>query len=284
MKMIEKTLSSKATLVDNVIHPIPSPYLALLQNKRIRERFYDSIWLLRGLFEIRACGGQMKRVIISLAFIFAFPFSTFPQKQVRKELRKGNKEYKQEKYTEAEIDYRKGLELNARSADVAYNLGNSLYKQEKLPEAMEQYQAAVSDEKDKEKAAMAWHNAGNVFMKNKDYQKSIEAYKQALRRTPYDDETRYNLALAQKLLQDQENQDQNQDQQQDQKQDQQQEQNQDQQQDQNQDQQQQNPNQMQQQNAEQILEAMMQNERDTQEKVKEQQMQQIKQRKTGKNW
>ena len=146
---------------------------------------------------------------------------------------------------------------------------------------MEQYQAAASDEKDKEKAAMAWHNAGNVFMSNKDYQKSIEAYKQALRRFPQDDETRYNLALAQKLLQEQEQQDQDQDQNKDQ----QQEQNQDQQQDQNQDQeQQQNPNQMQQQNAEQILEAMMQNERDTQEKVKAQQMQQQKQRKTGKDW
>ena len=231
----------------------------------------------------------MKQITIILAFIFAFSFSAFPQKQVRKELRNGNKEYKQEKYTEAEVAYRKALAANAHSKDVAYNLGNSLYKQEKLPEALEQYQAAASEEKDKEKAAATWHNAGNVFMKNKDYQKSIEAYKQALRKAPYDDETRYNLALAQKLLenqqqqQQQQNKDQNKDQ--DKKDQQKQEQNKDQQQKQDQQQQQQqNPNQMQQQNAEQILDAMMQNERDTQEKVKAQQLQQQKQRKTGKNW
>ena len=231
----------------------------------------------------------MKQLSIILTFIFAFSLSSFPQKQVRKELQKGNKEYNREKYTEAEIAYRKALELNARSGDVAYNLGNSLYKQEKFPDALTQYQAAVSEEKDKEKAAMAWHNVGNVFMSTKDYRKSIEAYKQALRKCPYDDETRYNLALAQKLLQDQEQQDQKKDKDKDKKQnkdkdkDQQQD-KQDQQQDQNRDQQQQSQNQMQKENADQILEAMMQNERDTQEKVKEQQMQRQKQRKTDKNW
>jgi len=216
----------------------------------------------------------MKQVIVVLSFLLAFSFSSFSQKQVRKEMREGNKDYKKEKYTEAEISYRKALKENARSADVAYNLGNSLYKQEKFQDSLDQYMAAASDEKDKEKAAMAWHNIGNVFMSIGNYKESIEAYKQALRRLPQDDETRYNLALAQKLLQEQQDQDQ------DQKQEQQQEQNQDQQ----QEPQQQNPNQMQQQNAEQILDAMMQNERETQEKVREQQMQQRKQRNTGKEW
>ncbi|MDR3218020.1 MAG: tetratricopeptide repeat protein [Dysgonamonadaceae bacterium] len=221
---------------------------------------------------------------LTLTFLFAFSTIIFSQKEVRTELRKGNKNYKQEKYSEAEIDYRKALEANARSADAAYNLGNSLYKQSKLPEALAQYEAASANEPDKEKLAKTWHNAGNVFMQNEDYAKSIEAYKQSLRKNPHDDETRYNLALAQKLL---ENQQQQQDQnKQDQKnQDQQQQDQQQQQQDQQQDQQQQqNPDRMQQQNAEQILDAMMQNERETQEKVKEQQKKQVRQQKSGKNW
>jgi tetratricopeptide (TPR) repeat protein len=228
----------------------------------------------------------MKYFVFILMCLFSCTTLAFSQKQVRKELRKGNKDYKLEKFTDAEIDYRKALEANARSTDAAYNLGNSLYKQEKFPEAAEQYQATISGETDKEKLAMAWHNTGNVFMNKQDYAKSIEAYKQALRIKPGDDQTRYNLALAQKLLDDQKQQDQQnqqdkkQDQQQDQqKQDQQQDQ---QQQDQQQDRQQQN--QMQQQNAEQILDAMKQNERETQEKVKAQQMRQIKQKKVGKNW
>lgn len=237
---------------------------------------------------------QTKYIFLISFFLLGSSFSAFSQKEVRSELRKGNKEYYQEKYTEAEIKYRKALEQNARSTDAAYNLGNSLYKQGKLPEALEQYQTVLSPEVNKQQLASSWHNIGNVFMAGKDYQKSIEAYKQALRNNPKDDETRYNLALAQKLLEDQENQnqDQNQDQQQEQ---QEQEQEKDQQQDQNQNQdqqqdqqdqqeQQQNPNEMSKQNAEQILDAMMQNERDTQEKVKEQQMRQQKQRKTDKNW
>ena len=43
-------------------------------------------------------------------------------------------------------------------------------------------------------------------MQSKEYAKSVEAYKQSLRLNPKDDETRYNLALAQKLLHDQQNQ------------------------------------------------------------------------------
>jgi tetratricopeptide (TPR) repeat protein len=218
--------------------------------------------------------------------VIAFATPAFSQKEVRKELRKGNREYKQEKYTEAEINYRKALEANARSKDAAYNLGNSLYKQSKFQEAEEQYRAALARENDKNLAAADWHNIGNVFMNNKDYQKSVDAYKQSLRLNPTDDETRYNLALAQKLLENQQQQqnDQNKDQQEQNKDEQQKQEQQQQQDKQEQQQQQQNSNEMQKENAEQILDAMMQNERDTQEKVKAEQARQLKQRKTDKNW
>ncbi|MDR2682938.1 MAG: tetratricopeptide repeat protein [Dysgonamonadaceae bacterium] len=218
------------------------------------------------------------------------------QKQVRKDIREGNKEYKQQKFTDAEVDYRRALEANARSNDAAYNLGNTLYKQAKVQEAAEQYKVVTENETDKSRLSMAWHNTGNVFLasskdqqgnfNNQALQLSIEAYKNALRNNPKDDETRYNLALAQKMLQDNQNQDQNQQQQQE-KDKQQQDQKQDQQQEpkeQPQDQQQQNPNEMSRQNADQILDAMMQEEKNTQEKVKAQQMQQQRQRKTEKNW
>ena len=121
---------------------------------------------------------------------------------------------------------------------------------------------------------------GVIFQSQKDYAKAVEAYKESLRNNPKDDETRYNLALAQKQLQDQQqNQDQNQDQD---KQDQQKEQDkqQDQQKDQqqNQDQQQQpsqpekKDNEMSKENAEQLLNSVMQDEKDVQDKVKKQQV------------
>ena len=226
----------------------------------------------------------MKLRLLTVGFLLV-PLVALSQKEVRQQLNTGNKEYKQEKFTEAEISYRKALEANARSTDAAYNLGNALYKQGKFQEAAEQYLAVVNGEKDKEKLHSVWHNIGNIFMNAKDYAKSIDAYKKSLRNNPNDDQTRYNLALAQKLLEDQEqNQDQNQDQQQDQNQDQQQDQQEQQQQDQQQqeqEQQQQNE-QMSQENAQQILDALLQDEKDTQEKV--QQMKKQQRKKTDKEW
>ena len=144
----------------------------------------------------------------------------------------------------------------------------------------------------KARLAEIYHNVGNIGMQSKEYAKSVEAYKQSLRLNPKDDETRYNLALAQKLLHDQQNQqneDQNQDQNEDKKEDQdkqdQQQQNQDQQQqqddkkqDKTQEQQPQQQEQMSKDNAQQMLDAFLQDEKDTQEKVKKAQAQQQQRR------
>ena len=213
------------------------------------------------------------------------------------DVRRGNKAYENEKYVDAEVDYRKGLEQNNKSFSAAFNLGNALYRQQKYPEAIEQFQAAAHlAGDDKQRVASAYHNIGNALLQSGEYAKSIEAYKQALRRNPTDDETRYNLVYAQQMLQQQQQQQQNQQDQQQQQQDQQQ-QNQDQQQNQQEQQdnqqdndqqqnqnQQQNQQQMSQEQAEQILKALEQDERDTQEKVKEAQMRNAKRYKVEKDW
>ena len=162
-----------------------------------------------------------------------------------------------------------------------YNLGNTLSQQQKFQEAMEQYDSASKIEKDKMKLAHIYHNMGVLFQAAKDYAKAVDAYKMSLRNNPADHETRYNLALAQKMLKDQQNQ-QDQDQNQDQNKDQQQkqDQNKDKQNDQKKDDQkdQQQPpkpekqdNQMSKENAEQLLNSVMQDEKDVQDKVKKQQ-------------
>lgn len=244
-----------------------------------------------------------------LAFLAMGSITGFAQKAERQNIRKGNKLYEQEKFTEAEIDYRKSQEVNPNSPQAAFNLGNALYKQQKFEDAMKQYGIAAQNAQNQGVVGEAFHNTGNIFMSQKDYGKAIDAYKQALRLNPKDNETRYNLALAQKLLQDQQNQqqDQNQEQQQDQQnQDQQDQQKQDQKQDQqdqkdqqkdqqnqdqkNQDQQQEQQQQPQQSDkiskevAEQILNALNQDEKDVQEKVQKAQMQQMQRKKTDKDW
>ena len=85
----------------------------------------------------------MKRMRKSIIWMAAFMFccgAVFAQKAERKNVREGNKFYETEKFTEAEIAYRKSLEVNPRSSEGTYNLGNALYKQKKFPEAAEQYQ------------------------------------------------------------------------------------------------------------------------------------------------
>ena len=209
--------------------------------------------------------------------------SVSAQKAERDYIRKGNRLFNDSVFVDAEVNYRKALEVNPKSTVSMYNLGNTLSQQQKFQDAMEQYVAAGKIEKDKMKLALIYHNMGVLFQAGKDYAKAVEAYKMSLRNNPADDETRYNLALAQKMLKDQQqNQDQNQDQNKDQqqKQDQQQDKNKDKQNDQKQDEkkdQQQPPksekkdNQMSKENAEQLLNSVMQDEKDVQDKVKKQQ-------------
>ena len=209
--------------------------------------------------------------------------SVSAQKAERDYIRKGNRLFNDSVFVDAEVNYRKALEVNPKSTVSMYNLGNTLSQQQKFQDAMEQYEAAGKIEKDKMKLAHIYHNMGVLFQAGKDYAKAVEAYKMSLRNNPADDETRYNLALAQKMLKDQQqNQDQNQDQNKDQqqKQDQQQDKNKDKQNDQKQDEkkdQQQPPksekkdNQMSKENAEQLLNSVMQDEKDVQDKVKKQQ-------------
>lgn len=125
--------------------------------------------------------------------------AVFAQKAERKNVREGNKLYETEKFTEAEIAYRKSLEVNPRSSEGTYNLGNALYKQKKFPEAAEQYQLLagqgekmIETPEGKARLAEIYHNVGNIGMQSKEYAKSVEAYKQSLRLNPKDDETRYN--------------------------------------------------------------------------------------------
>lgn len=214
----------------------------------------------------------------------------FGQKTDRDYLRSGNKLYKDSLFVKAEVDYRKALEVNPKSSAALYNLGNALLMQQKAQEAMEQYQAASRLEKDKAKLAQIYHNMGVILQSSKKLPECIEAYKESLRNNPHDNETRYNLALAQKQLKDQQqnqNQDKQQEQKQDQKQDEQQ-QNKDQQdqdkkdQQQNNQQQQQNQNEMSKENAEQLLNAAMQDEKNVQDKVKKQI--QIQGKKLDKDW
>ena len=163
---------------------------------------------------------MLQKKYIGIVLLLLVAVSASAQKAERDYIRKGNRFFKDSVYVDAEVNYRKALEVNPKSTVSMFNLGNTLTQQNKLQEAMEQYVGATKIEKDKSNLAQIYHNMGVIFHSQKDYAKAVEAYKESLRNNPKDDETRYNLALAQKQLQDQQqNQDQNQNQNQNQNQD-----------------------------------------------------------------
>ena len=230
-----------------------------------------------------------KFYILSLLLVASAGQVLAQQKTDRDYLRRGNKLFNDSLFIKAEVDYRKALEINPKSTDAMFNLANALLMQQKAQEAMEQYQSVSKIEKDKEKLAQIYHNMGVMLQSAKQLPQCIEAYKESLRNNPKDDETRYNLALAQKQLKDQQQNQQNQDQQQQEQKEDKQDQNKDQQeqeqkdqQQQNQQQQQQNKNEMSKENAEQLLNAVMQDEKNVQDKVKKQI--QIQGKKLEKDW
>lgn len=233
-----------------------------------------------------------KIYILSLLLVVGIGHAFAQQKTDRDYLRSGNKLYNDSLFIKAEVDYRKALEINPKSTDAMFNLANALLMQQKAKEAMEQYESVSKIEKDKDKLAQIYHNMGVILQSSKQLPQCIEAYKESLRNNPKDNETRYNLALAQKQLKDQQQDQQNQDQQQqqqeqkedkqDQNKDQQEQEQKDQQQQQNQQQQQQNKNEMSKENAQQLLNAVMQDEKNVQDKVKKQI--QIQGKKLEKDW
>lgn len=213
-----------------------------------------------------------------LAFIMTLvPFVNISAQKEARNVKEGNKQYVAQKFTEAQKFYEQGVADNSDSYSANFNLGNSLFRQKKYKEALEQYQKAATLTKEKKEIASAFHNVGNALMEEKNYEKSVEAYKNSLKANPKDDDTRYNLAVAQYLMkkqQEQQKQQQQQQKQEQQKQEQQQEQ-------QKQEQKQQQQPKMQQEQIEQILKALEQDERDVQERRKIQMGQRSK---TDKEW
>ena len=131
------------------------------------------------------------------------------EREARENVREGNKLYNQLKFKEAEIAYKKGLSKKPNYPLASYNLGNSIYQQDRNKEAVNQFELVEKTFKEKMGKAEAYHNMGNAFMKEKQYDKAVEAFKNSLRNNSKDDETRYNLAMSQELLkkQQQENKD-----------------------------------------------------------------------------
>ena len=231
---------------------------------------------------------------IILLLLTALSVSSYADnRQARKLIRKGNALYRADKRQEAQVDYLKAYRADSTDARVQYNLATSMFPQdyklvqkERCDTMAMMFERAAQAETNPLRKAKAYHNEGVAYQGVKDFGKAIEAYKNALRCNPNDDESRYNLVLCQRQLKNQggggNNQQQDKQDQQDKQQQQQQQEKQEKQKKQDQQQQQQEPP-MSKENAEQLLNAAMQREKETQKRMKEAQ-QQPQRRRIEKNW
>lgn len=140
-----------------------------------------------------------------LAIYFLLPALMNAQEE-KKFIREGNKLYENKKYAEAEKSYQQSLKKNNNSYKGNFNLGDAYYQQGKYEEAAQQFQLLTHKGTSKDTLSKAYHNLGNALLKTRKYEESINAYKNALKNNPNDEDSRYNLAYAQRMLRQQQQQ------------------------------------------------------------------------------
>jgi tetratricopeptide (TPR) repeat protein len=153
----------------------------------------------------------MKNLIVIISILtVAFTNAQAKDKAVELALKKANTYVYEaneligkDDFVSAEMEYRKAISKQPASVAGVYNLGNSYYKKGNFEEALYRHQQAADATTSKSEKHKAFHNIGNILMKNKKCKEAVEAFKNALRNDPTDDETRYNLGLAKECAEQQ---------------------------------------------------------------------------------
>jgi Ca-activated chloride channel homolog len=148
-----------------------------------------------------------RRSVFGLIIVLAVIFSQAVNAQAdKKYIRQGNRVYEKNKFPESEILYRKATAENKNAPDAIFNTGDALYKQNKFEDAGKQFLENANMNEDKSKKSAAMFNLGNSLLKANKVQESIEAYKGSLKLNPENPEAKYNLAYAQDMLKKQQDQ------------------------------------------------------------------------------
>lgn len=118
----------------------------------------------------------------------------------RSDLNKGNDHYRKGEYSQAQDKYNKILEKKSSELKARFNLGDALYKQGKFSESENIFSALTSEAQDVKLKEPSFYNMGNAQFRQENYAGAVQAYEAALKIDPKDEDARYNLALAQKML------------------------------------------------------------------------------------
>ena len=189
----------------------------------------------------------MKKIFLLIIVTFYSLSYSFAQNK-KKLIKEGNKLYNDSSFNLAEMKYRKSLEKDQDYFSASFNLADAVYKQERYQESSSFFEALKNNTKNNKELAIVNHNLGNSLFKENKLDQAIEAYKNSLRQNPNDEETRYNLAYAQKMKQKKDEQEEKQDEK-------------------KQDKQEEKQDEMSKEDAKKMLDALQQKEKELQEKL-----------------
>lgn len=147
---------------------------------------------------------KIKNIIYSLLMIFTLAGIIFPQ-STRSLVNDGVDLYHKGKINDAEVNFKKGLNNSPKNLEANFNLGDAFYKSQRYDEAIDAFQKSLMLSKDKKFKSKVYHNIGNSYLKQKKFDESIEAYKNALKLNPNDEQTKYNLSYALQQKKDKKN-------------------------------------------------------------------------------
>ena len=144
----------------------------------------------------------MMRKLFSI--VFWFPLMVAAQDEMRIQqaenyIFEGNEAFDALNGVEAEKNYRRAAATGTKTDIARFNMGATLQQDNFVDEALRAYADVTKTTKERPNKHRTFHNIGNALMQIKDYKGAVEAYKNALRNNPNDDETRYNYALAKKM-------------------------------------------------------------------------------------
>ena len=139
---------------------------------------------------------MLRKIILNIALILIILSTMGFSQSFRKLVNNGVDLYKEGKPSDAEVNFKKGLEKEPKNYIANFNLGDAYFKQRQYDEAIKAYERALAESKTNEQKAQVYHNIGNSLLKDKKIEQSIGAYKQSLKLNPDDQDTKYNLSYA----------------------------------------------------------------------------------------
>lgn len=167
-----------------------------------------SVAILKNLIDSGQAGKKIRYNVVFMLIMILMTFFFLDCKKLyaqstRSLVNEGVELYHEKKFSDAEVNFKKGAENDPENFEARFNLGDAYYKQQRYDEALKSFQTALANARNDNEKAKIYHNIGNSFLKSQKIKESIGAYKEALKLNPNDPETKYNLSYALNMLKNQ---------------------------------------------------------------------------------